>query len=520
MLARRLLARGYLPKELPPLFSSATLANVIGNAGLPALFIQAKAKWSAPVQHDLARPGGLRRRLGIPNPINFFRLASAFEQHQAVLATEWNKSPYSFTKPDLGLLSGRGLAREVNDRATPRIRARVGARYVLHTDIAQFYPSIYTHSVPWVLHTKAVAKADIHNMGLVGNVLDKELQACQLGQTKGIAIGPDTSLGIAELMLSPLDQRIKAECNAVGGCRFIDDIELTFRTLSDADKALTRMEALLRELELQPNALKTRIEELPVDLDSKFVSSLRRDLPDATNAPPSQWIDYFNRAFSFARADRTTGVLRYAVAALSGVRPTAKTWDVAQRLMWQCVTIDPGSIRHVVDILAINRLMGLKVLDPLIATTAVDSMIQTSAAAGHSSEVVWSIWAAMYIGFPIGAESQNAIAGMDDALVASAAMMASTTTTTFSQPFNPPLWMSWFQQDCFLEEHWLFVYEAYRRGWFAPEVAASQIAQDPGAAFLRGAGVTFIVDNARTTYVPQRAIATGGGGGSAGGGSG
>lgn len=513
MLTRRLLTRGYLPKELPPLFSSATLANVIGNTGLPTFFTQAKPRWSAPVQHDLARPGGLRRRLGIPNPVNFFRLSSAFEQHKEVLAAEWNKSPYSFTKPDLDLLSGRGMAREIKDRAMPRIRARVGARYVLHTDIAQFYPSIYTHSVPWVLHTKAVAKANVNNMGLVGNVLDKELQACQHGQTKGIAIGPDTSLGVAELLLSNLDARINLECNAVGGCRFIDDIELTFRTLSDADKALTRIEALLSELELQPNALKTRIEELPIGLESRFVSELRGDLPNATNAPPSQWVDYFNRAFALAKADRTAGVLRYAVAALSGVRPNAKTWDVAQRLLWQCVTIDPGSIRHVVDILAINRLEGLMVPDPHIATAAVDSVIQTSAALGHSSEVVWSIWAAMYIGFPIGVDSQTAIAGMDDALVASAAMMASTTTTTFSQPFNPELWTSWFQQNCFFEEHWLFVYEAYRRGWFATEVAASQIALDPCAAFLKGAGVTFTVDDARTTHVPHRVSTTGGGGG-------
>lgn len=513
MLARHLLVRGYLPKELPPLFSSATLAALIGNSGLPPPFTHPKAKWSAPVQHDLARPGGLRRRLGIPNPVNFFRLALTFQVHQGVLASEWNKSPYSLTGPDLALHSGRGMARDIKDRATPRIRARVGARYVLHTDIAQFYPSIYTHSVPWVLHTKAVAKTRVNDMTLVGNVLDKELQACQLGQTKGIAIGPDTSLGVAELLLSPLDQRIKLECNVVGGCRFIDDIELTFRTLSDADKALTRVEALLSELELQPNALKTRINELPVGLDSKFVSELRRDLPDAANAPPSQWIDYFNRAFSLAREDRTTGVLRYAVAALSGVRTTAKAWDVAQRLMWQCVTIDPGCIRHVVDVIAINRLHGPNIPDRSIATAAVDSVIQTSAAAGHSSEVVWSIWAAIYIGFPIGIDSQNAIAAMDDALVASAAMIAGTTTNTFSQSFDSPLWKSWFQQDCFFEEHWLFVYEAYRRGWFAPEVAASQIAQEPCAAMLQAAGVTFIVDNAHATYIPPRALPVGGGGG-------
>jgi hypothetical protein len=512
MLTRRLLAGGFLPKELPPLFSSATLSNVVGHAGLPVPFTQPKARWTAPLQHDLARPGGLRRRLHIPNPMSFFRLATAFECHQGILAAEWNKSPFSSTTPNLGLARGRGMVEDVPDRATPRARARVGARYVLQTDIAQFYPSIYTHSVPWVLHTKAVAKASMNDMALAGNVLDKELQACQLGQTKGIAIGPDTSLGIAELLLSPLDERIKAECNIVGGCRFIDDIELTFRTLSDADKALTRIEALLNELELQPNALKTAISELPVNLESKFATSLRSTLPSNVNAPKSQWIDYFNRAFEIARAERTAGALRYAVAALSGVRPSDACWDLAQQLLWQCVTIDPGCIRHVVDVIAINRLVAHKVPDSHIAASAVDSVIRSSAAAGHSSEVLWSIWAAMYIGFAIQQEAQDAIAGMDDALVASAAMFARTTTRVFSQPFEPPLWKSWLQQDCFLQDHWLFAYEAYRRGWFAPEVAAAKIERDANVAFLHGAGVTFIVDNARTAYVPPRGIAAGGGG--------
>lgn len=513
MLAQKLVTRGFLPKELPPLFSSATLGSVLGSVGLPVLFTQPKAKWSAPVQHDLARPGGLRRRLSIPNPVNFVRLAIAFEAHQTMLAAEWSKSSFSCTKPDLALASGRGIVADVRDRATPRAHARVGARFVLQTDIAQFYPSIYTHSVPWVLHTKAVAKAATQNMALAGNVLDKELQACQLGQTKGIAIGPDTSLGIAELLLSPLDERIRVECNPVGGCRFIDDIELTFRTLADADKALTRIEALLGELELQPNALKTSISELPVALESWFVTSLRANLPASMDASKSQWIDYFNRAFELARENRSAGVLRYAVAALSGVRPSDSCWDLAQRLMWQCVTIDPGCIRHVVDVIATYRQLAQKVPDCNIAESAVDSVIRSSATAGHASEVLWSIWAAMYIGFHIGPESQNSIAGMDDALVASAAMFASTSTPVFSQPFDSPIWKSWLQQDCFLEDRWLFVYEAYKRGWFAAEVATSQIAQDSNVAFLNGVGVTFIVDNAHTNYLPQSATSGGGGGG-------
>ena len=60
-----------------------------------------------------------------------------------------------------------------------------------------------------------------------------------------------------------------------------------------------------------------------------------------------------------------------------------------------------------------------------------------------------------------------------------------------------------------MQEHWLFAYEAYRRGWFPSEVAASQISQDAHAAFLQGAGVTFIVDNAHTSYVPTKATSGG-----------
>ena len=33
-------------------------------------------------------------------------------------------------------------------------------RYIARTDIARFYHSIYTHSIPWAYHGKRVAKAD------------------------------------------------------------------------------------------------------------------------------------------------------------------------------------------------------------------------------------------------------------------------------------------------------------------------------------------------------------------------
>jgi hypothetical protein len=122
---------------------------------------------------------------------------------------------------------------------------------------------VYTHLIPWVLHSKSVAKAKSRDITLLGNALDKELMACQNGQTKGITIGPDVSLRIAELLLSGVDKKLSQECRIVSGTRFIDDIELTFTKLADAEAALAGLERLLAVLELQLNASKTKSLHFP-----------------------------------------------------------------------------------------------------------------------------------------------------------------------------------------------------------------------------------------------------------------
>ena len=69
------------------------------------------------------------------------------------------------------------------------IELALSYEYVLHTDITDCYGSIYTHSVPWALHTKAIAEADRTGNGLVGNTIDVHLRGMAFGQTNGIQIG-------------------------------------------------------------------------------------------------------------------------------------------------------------------------------------------------------------------------------------------------------------------------------------------------------------------------------------------
>ena len=155
---KSLLGYGYLPRELPPLFCSESFIKVCSSpVSLPDVMTKAKPQWTQPVQHNLARIGGLRRRLTVPNPINFFRLAAVFDKNSAALMTEWQKSPYSQTVPKVSTRGPRGISDDSVNRATARVQARVGARYLLRADISQFYPSIYTHTIPWALHTKKTA---------------------------------------------------------------------------------------------------------------------------------------------------------------------------------------------------------------------------------------------------------------------------------------------------------------------------------------------------------------------------
>jgi hypothetical protein len=481
---------------------------------MPASMTKEKADWTQSTHHNLARVGGLRRRLTVPNPVNFYRLAATFDKNSAALMVEWGKSPYSQTLPKISSRGPRGISNEAADRATARAHARIGARYLLRADISQFYPSVYTHTIPWALHTKKVAKDAFKDLNLAGNVLDKELQACQFGQTKGIAIGPDTSLGIAELLLAPIDQRLKDECRILNGVRFIDDMEFSFKRLADAEAALARLESMLYEYELQLNGNKTRILELPEFIESRYVTELRRYIPHLNAGTASQWIDYFNHAFVLAKEHPSEGVLRYAIAALQSVTATEKCWPIAQSLLWQCIALDPGCLRFVTDVLLLHKHRASRVPDADVAQSAIELLIHSSAPVGHGSEILWCIWASLQLGLKLSNNAQQAIAGMDDSFVAVAAMITKDLHL-FAADFQPPLWASWLVENCFSQDHWLFAYEAYRRGWFPDEVRIAKLPKEPSVKFLSDAAVTFVNDKKIRGYLPKKLVIYGGGGGGA-----
>lgn len=88
------------------------------------------------------------------------------------------------------------------------IEAALDFNHILHADIADCYPSVYTHSIAWAMHGKNMAKAKRKDKSLIGNRIDSCIQDMQHGQTNGIPQGCVLIDLIAEMVLGYADLEV------------------------------------------------------------------------------------------------------------------------------------------------------------------------------------------------------------------------------------------------------------------------------------------------------------------------
>lgn len=314
----RLLGNGYFPKELPPPFNTTSYSIALTNAGnaIRNSILNSKPSFSKLCKHSLVRAGGLRRILGIPNPKHFYLLASHIASNWTNLTDAANRSPFSLTKPvEIG--NERAITPEfsLSTRTGKLAELRASSHFILKADIARFFPSIYTHSIPWAIMGKKQAKVAHATGALKGSwqdLCDSYAQKTNNNQTIGIPIGPDTSRLLAEVVLSEVDVLLAAKLTKLKGIRYIDDYEFAFSNRSDAEKTLNYMQSILNEFELALNTSKTKIIELPEPLDALPVSMLRtfffRDA--GICGQKNDLTSYFNMVFEYLKKGPDEGLIK------------------------------------------------------------------------------------------------------------------------------------------------------------------------------------------------------------------
>lgn len=93
--------------------------------------------------------------------------------------------------------------------------------HLLHTDVSDCYGSLYTHSIPWAIHGKDVAKQNRRRGSLFGNQVDQFIQAGRHGQTNGVSQGSVLMDLLAELVLGFVDEQLDATLKNIGGFRVL-----------------------------------------------------------------------------------------------------------------------------------------------------------------------------------------------------------------------------------------------------------------------------------------------------------
>lgn len=284
---RWLLEKGLYPEAyvLPPCFFIKA-APPYASASATYKY-KRNTTWCEPLPIGFPKTTYTDRRFSIVNADIYhdiaIELASHWEQVCDILFNPDNLiTSYSFPLPVMtnavgslnGPRSGRMIYEWIAMAENDLVVEAHKYTYIGRTDIKNFYPSVYTHSIAWAIHGKQESrkKENRENHELIGNRLDNLFRCMNDGRTNGIPVGPAISDLIAEIVLTAVgldcSKRLhdKGLANKVLLVRFKDDYRILAKKQSDGQTALKALQAALSEFNLEMHDGKTDFARLPQGL--------------------------------------------------------------------------------------------------------------------------------------------------------------------------------------------------------------------------------------------------------------
>lgn len=491
-----LLSKGYFPKELPPPFNTMSYADALaGPVSAPPLgHLMGIPLFSMPYKHNLVRAGGLRRNLGIPNPKHFFRLAAHITQYWQQLSAFASTSPFSLTKP-IDTNPDRAISPQhsLDTRTLESANLRATAKYILKADISRFFPSIYTHSLPWALMGKPAAKAAHANKTLHNTWQDKcdaYSRGIMNNQTIGIPIGPDTSRLLAEVILARVDINLKNKLPKLNGFRYIDDYEFAFSSRSESDEALAQLQHCLNEFELALNPNKTSIIELPHTFNPSWLTDIRtfEFRKAGVVGEKNDLTAYFDLVFNLFKQYPQESMLKYSIARLNGIDVDIGNWGLLENLLCHSSLNEPACLSQVCDQLFYYLQKGYPINKKLWENT-LNRIVTERVPLGQVSEATWAMWIMKLLSITLAEASAFVVAGSDDSTTG--LMALGLASVGLANPLHLKGLHAYASASGLMEEQWLLSYQGNYLQWLGPNSGHHAFAQEPLFDFLATNKVSF-----------------------------
>lgn len=235
-LYKGLLAHGMFSDKLPPIFTSEPFYQ----------YCLTKKHNFAEKPYDYVSFYSMRninipRQLGIPAPMAYEKLCKGlsenWEEIRKLLNENTSNQDYKVSRIHIRKHKEADKLFEMNYEnwtldGTPDDDLILGKRFLVKADISTCFPSIYTHSIPWVFVGKEIAKLTKKDHSLHYNKIDHLCQITKNNETHGLIIGPHSSNLVSEIILCAVDKKLVG--NGWKYIRCIDDYSCYVESEEDA----------------------------------------------------------------------------------------------------------------------------------------------------------------------------------------------------------------------------------------------------------------------------------------------
>lgn len=492
---KALLSKGYFPKELPLTFTTADFGahsvEILQEWRLSKIFKKSEKVGKSPTKKprtgvytydvDSAEPeviskpkrGYERRNIHITHPVPQALLT--FEMSENWNAVQKWLSRQSFSADEIRV--GQQYERSIKGINFTLHRAKKSyleatSDWLVKTDITRFYPSIYTHSIPWAAYGKEKVKSAMPSYkGSLADRLDVLVRACNRNQTIGIPIGPETSRILAEIISARIDVDFREKCRSIDVAsidRLQDDWMIGVSTLEQAENVLSIITAIYRAYSLDINGSKTAIQRIVSSQETAWISEIGAFLShkhgSLTGVRLREFLSICLRLQAQHPADP---VINYALSVIESSSVVSSDVEGMESFLLKAAVVAPNSMDRICRIIlnlehSTKRVSAKRIAERFLA------LVIRNLENGHLYEAIWLLYTIRGLKRPIFSKRvcELAEATPSSALALILLDMRSKGLGLTNVPKS--YWESRISEDRISSDWiWLLAYEGFRHGWLS-----------------------------------------------------
>ena len=509
-----LLGKGYLPKELPPTFTTVTFTQqiepILSDWEAAKLYKkqpkkrnQTKYKSNA-YGYDIPKAemesisipkiGFEPRTGGITHPIPQALLCEEITTNYPTIQKWLTRQTYSWDE----IRVSQKYARAIKGINFPLHRAKkcyieATSDWLVKTDITRFYPSIYTHSLTWAAYGKEKVKARLKTFeGSLADRLDILVRACNRNQTIGIPVGPETSRILAEIISSRIDDDLRSSFEDItieSVDRLQDDWFVGVKTLERSEKVLSQIGAAYRDYSLDINSRKTSVTRIIQHVEegwkTELAGFLSHKMGDLRGA---RLREFLNLTLRLLLEYENHAVTNYALAVLEDQSFVKADVEALESFLLKASVISPGSMSRIAEMI-LNLDYDTKAVSKQRISGRFVELSTRALENGNTYEAIWLIYTLRGLKCVIADKNLIDLIASSNSSVLALMILDMKSRGLLRCAISTSYWESQISEISVKTDwSWLLAYEAMRRGWLPDP---NGLMAQPFFAAMHSRGVIF-----------------------------